>query len=129
MFEGLEKEIELIQEKYGEIELAPNHEWFIVKKFPLLVGWNKSHTSLLVFIPSGYRVTPPDNFYTDFDLRLSNGSLPGSTSENSDQLGRKWLQFSYHLENGDWKPHADILHGHNLLTFLFGIEKRLSELS
>lgn len=77
--------------------------------------------------PAGYPITPPDNFYTDGDLRLSDGRQPGNTSQ-AEQLGESWLQFSYHLESGDWRPQANLLAGDNLLTFLVGVSARLAEL-
>lgn len=130
MTERLNAEMELIQKEYGEIELAPNLDWFIVKKFPLPPGWNKDHTAVLILIPSGYPVTPPDNFYTDNDLRLLNGGMPGAATENQQHQEKPWLQFSYHFEEGEWNPKADISNGDNFLTFLVvGVTKRLSEVS
>jgi hypothetical protein len=81
----------------------------------------------LILIPPGYPITPPDNFYTDNELRLSSGALPGNSNANTIQLERPWLQFSYHVESADWQPNSDLLQGHNLMTFLQGVAIRLSE--
>lgn len=124
-----QQEFDLIRAKYGEICVDDSGQWFVVKHWPLVSGWSKRETALLVVIPPGYQVTPPDNFYTDNDLRLGNGHLPGNTAPNHHHLGQAWLQFSYHVERGDWRPHADVLKGHNLLTFLMGVDSRLSEVS
>lgn len=129
MLERLQKEIELIQKEYGEIELAQDLSWIIIKSFTLPPGWNMDFVDVLIFIPSGYPVTPPDNFFTENNLRFANEKIPESTSPNQSQLGKQWLQFSFHVENEDWKPHAEILKGHNLQTFLIGVNKRLKELS
>ena len=128
MIERRKRELELVRAEYGDLEIGDKLDWVIIKKWPLPNGWNKTETSVLVLIPPGYPVTPLDNFYTDNDLRLSNGGQPGNSSVNASQLGRSWLQFSYHVEQEDWKPHGDILQGHNLLTFLkIGVTRRFSE--
>lgn len=121
------RELELVAAEYGELEHGPNLDWVVVSRWHLPSGWSKPETRLLVLVPAGYPITPPDNFYTDADLRLSDGRQPGSTSQ-SVQLGESWLQFSYHLESGDWRPQANLLAGDNLLTFLVGVAARLTEL-
>ena len=123
-----EAELKLVEISHGAIQVAQDMAWFIVQHWPLPPGWSKSETALLVLIPPGYPVTPPDNFFVDAQLSLSGGAMPGNASV-VEQLGGRWLQFSYHVEPGDWKPHADAEKGHNLLTFLQGVKKRLGELS
>ncbi len=123
------REIDLIARQFGEIEVGPGLDWVLIRRRPLVPGWNKGETTVLVLIPPGYPVTPPDNFYADPDLRLANGQLPGNASPNQTVLGRPWLQFSYHVEGGDWRPHADVLQGHNLMTFLAGVVLRLAEVN
>ena len=120
-------EIELLRHKYGELEVGPNLDWVLFKAFPVPPGWSTKLTEMLVMIPQGYPLTPPDNFYTDNDLFLSGGGEPGNTSRGQNHAGRQWRQFSYHVEAGDWQPHADPFRGHNLLTFLAGVAKRLGE--
>jgi hypothetical protein len=121
-------EATLVEAVHGQIETGPDLSWFIITCWALPHGWSKPQTQVLILVPSGYPVTPPDNFYVDEDLRLAGGAMPGSTSPDS-QAGRQWLRFSYHIESGDWKPHADPEKGHNLLTFLTGVGKRLKETS
>lgn len=121
-------ELKLVEAPYGPVEKAPDLAWFIVPHWTLRNGWNKVQTQLLVFIPPGYPATPPDNFYADGDLLLASGSKPGSADLEA-QIGKSWLRFSYHVEAGDWKPHAVPTDGHNLLTFLAGVAKRLEEVS
>jgi hypothetical protein len=121
-------ELKLVEGRYGPLEIAPDSAWFIIPHWALASGWNRSETALLLLIPPGYPVTPPDNFFADVELRLSNGGMPGNAT-SVEQLAKPWLQFSYHVEPGDWKPHAEPENGHNLLTFLQGVNKRLQELS
>lgn len=125
----MEEELKLVKHRYGELEVAPGGEWFIIDEWQLPPGWNKPAVSVLVLVPPGYSATPPDNFYTDNDLRLANGGVPGNASSNQVQAGRQWLQFSYHVDAATWRPHAQVLKGHNLLSYLDGVGVRLQEAS
>lgn len=124
--ERLEKEIELLQACYGMVTVENGGAGIIVPAYILVAGWSKAQTALMVLVPPGYATTPPDNFYTDVDLTLVSGAKPANTSENL-QFGRRWRQFSYHLERGTWHPTATVDQGHNLITYFIGIEKRLAE--
>lgn len=126
MKQRLERELAFVRQRYGEVEIGPSLDWFLIKRWPLDSAWAKGETQILVLLPGGYPTTPPDNFYADPDLRLADGSAPGNTSPVS-ILGAQWLQFSFHVESGDWQPHADPERGHNLLTFLQGVARRLTE--
>ena len=126
MTERLKVEVGLLRKAGWEVETDPESQWVIVKDVPLVTGWNRSETDVLIKIPPGYATTPPDNFYTVADLRLANGSKPGSTAQEEAIAGRTWLTFSFHVEDG-WDPHADPEKGHNLVTYLDAVRKRLSE--
>lgn len=129
MIERRREELRLVEAQYGELELGPNCDWFIVRRFSLVAGWNKSQTRVLVQIPPGYPAIPPDNFYTDPDLLILGGTGPGSTSA-ANVLGQQWLMFSFHfVEAADWQPHSEAMKGHNFLTFLHGVASRLLEVS
>lgn len=129
MTERLRLELERIKVEYGDVEVAPDGAWFKVVNWKLSPGWNKESIALLVQIPPGYPVTPPDNFYTNNDLYLVNGGEPSNSTRDFSLAGHSWRQFSYHVEAGDWQPHPDVLKGHNLLTFLQGAAKRLLEVN
>lgn len=129
MLERRMEEIELVRSKHGEVEHGPDLDWVLIRHFSLPAGWSKEHTDLLILIRPGYPTTPPDNFLVDNDLRLANGELPGNASPDQSHLGRQWLQFSFHVEATEWKPSSSLLDGHNLLSFLLGVETRLEERS
>ena len=129
MLQRRTQELDLVRESYGEIEIGPNLDWIVIKRYSLPPGWNKGETALLITIQPGYPTTPPDNFYVDNDLRIAGGQVPANASLDQVQLGKPWLQFSYHVEAADWKPNPDLLRGHNLLTFLLGVKRRLLELN
>ncbi len=124
----LEEEFRILKIQYPDLEHAPSCDWFVIQQ-TLPSGWNKEIVRLLVQVPVGYPASPPDNFYTDPDLRLANGNLPGNTSNGQIVAGQTWLQFSYHLEPHSWHSHVEVLKGHNLMTFLDGVKNRLSEVS
>lgn len=123
------KEIELLRQRYGALEHGQNMEWVVFQAFRLPKDWNRKNTRLLILVPSGYPMTPPDNFYVDPGLGLASGTGLSNYSEPVSYLGQNWGQFSYHVESGDWHPCADLLDGHNLLTYMLAVEKRLSELN
>lgn len=129
MLELRRKEIELLEKIYGEIEHGPNFEWILIKEYKLLDGWNRDSTPIFVMIPSGYPVTPPDNFFVPIGFRLESGAMPSNYSESHTHLDKQWGVFSYHVQKETWSPSADILGGSNLLTFMLGVEKRLKEVN
>lgn len=121
----LEAEIQLLRRRYGEIEFGENLDWLVVKEFRMPLGWSSEVIELLVLIPPGYPITPPDNFYVRNGLRTSTGAMPGNYSESQSVLGSTWAQFSFHAK--DWNPSSDMETSDNLLTFMLGVERRLSE--
>lgn len=121
----IKQELALVQGAYGELEVDPDFRWFAIREWALAAGWSMQHTRLLVLIPSGYPVTAPDNFFTDPGLTLVGGGQPGNVSMGQPIPGPQWLQFSYHIEAGDWQPDQ----GHNFLTFLAAVARRLQEAS
>lgn len=127
MTDRLEAEVELLHKDGWEVESGEGYQWIVVKGVLLPDGWNRSETDVLIRIRPGYPTTPPDNFYVEADLRLANGNKPGNAPKEETVGGRSWLMFSYHLEDGDWDPHAEPEKGHNLLTYLEGVRRRLSE--
>lgn len=129
MLERRSEELKLLRQRYGELECGPDGEWIVISSFLLPTGWLFKTTRLLILVPPGYPMTPPDNFYVELGLRLASGAQPASFSEPVSQLGQNWGQFSYHIEPGDWNPAVDIVSSHNLLTFMLGVEGRLSELN
>lgn len=127
MRERIKRELELVGRRFGGLEIGPTGDWFIVKSLPLGTGWSKCESRVLVLLPGGYPTTPPDNFYTDSELRLANGGVPGNASSEQQAAGSTWMLFSYHIEISDWLPAPEPEDGHNLLTFLEGVLKRLRE--
>ena len=128
MLERRHKELELVEAQYGELERAPDLSWFAIRRLPLPAGWSKIETSLLILLEPGYPETPPDNFYTDADLTLAGGGEPDAASGMLEHADQRWRVFSWHFEDTtEWQPHAELERGHNLLTYLLGVQQRLAE--
>jgi len=125
--ERLRAELPLICSAYPGAMLLERAPGIVIADRPLCPGWNRPKTTIHLPIPTGYAVTPPDNFFTDVDLLLADGRLPANTGE-AEFLGRRVRQFSWHVDAGTWRPSSDPCRGHNLLTFLLGVEARLHEL-
>ena len=121
------QEIELLRRRYGELENGENLDWVLFKSFPLPVGLNSDSTELLVLIPAGYPITPPDNFYVRNGLRTTSGGSLSNYSENQSILGGSWAQFSFHAK--EWSPSSNSGEGDSLITFMFAVEGRLKELN
>lgn len=127
MLDRREQELALIRGKHGQIEVSPDLDWAIIPRWELPVGWSKATTALLLQLPSGYPTTPPYGFSVEPDLRLASGAEPTNAANMPLIAGRQWRQFSFSVE--EWRPHADVTQGHNLLTFLIGVHGRLRELN
>jgi len=122
--ERLNKELEIVQKKYPSATVGSNLSFIIVPDFPLPAGWNVDKTELMLEIPAGYPVTPPDNFYVSEGLRVKATGVAPVSYEDEEKFCKKWGRFSWHL-GGKWSPHAEPQDGDNLLTFLLTAEKRL----
>lgn len=123
----IDEETALLRTRFTNLEVDPQRRWFVVPDVKLAKGWNLGSTPILVELPPGYPSTPPDNFYTSPDLQPPSGGPPANTSGLRIFAGTPWLQFSIHIETGDWQAHADIKKSHTLLTYLEGVLRRLQE--
>ena len=130
MHERVKQEIELVQEKFPNVEHGDDLNWVHLPTFPLPPGrFNKVITRLVFLIPPGYPQTGPDNFFVDGDLRLQDGSAaPGYNQGAKSGSGQcplpgDWGWFSWHAN--PWRPAAAIEHGDNLLAFVRSVSECL----
>ncbi len=121
------QEVEILRRRYSQVEHGPSLDWLLFKQFPLPAGWNSQSTELLVLIPAGYPATPPDNFFVKNGLKLADGRIPDSYTENQSALGGSWAQFSFHAQG--WNPSSEFRDGDSIFTFMLAVERRLQELS
>lgn len=125
--ERLDAEAPLLATAFPDVELDITGRSLIIPSHPLAESWSLAKTPVLVQIPTGYPTTPPDNICVDAELRLRGGATPSNTMGIRDIAGRKWLQFSYHIEQADWRPHPDVAVSDTLVTYLTGALRRLEE--
>ena|SRR5437868_3081285 len=121
------EEVQLLREKFPKLEHGPEFEWVLLPHFALPKGrFNKATAPILFALPVGYPNTGPDNFFTDVDLRLANGSMPPAFNPDSKSssgpapVPGSWGWFSWHPQK--WTPRAAVTAGDNLLVFVSGVQ-------
>jgi len=125
--ERIEIEITLLTIKFGEVEYYEESGLILIKNYKIPKGWNRASTDVLLTIPTGYPTASPYAFKASSGLRLDPDRMPSNYSEGQTALEKQWGQFSISVE--EWKPTEDVVSGHNLLTFMIGVRKRLEELN
>lgn len=121
-----ESDREYLKEKgyeYQEI-IDGSQRGILFPKWKLPAGkFNLDEVDLLVLIPSGYRDTPLDMFYSYPEILLKNEQKkPKATEANHIFQSKTYQRWSRHLPSGTWRPGIDGLH-----TFMQAIQKALSE--
>jgi hypothetical protein len=120
----VEQQFERLRQYYIEATITRRSDGTYlvsIPGIPLPVGWTKSATTIHFIVPVGYPMAQPDCFWSDFDLRLSNGQLPQNTNVMPLPLSSEpYLWFSWHLSA--WHPNSD-----NLLTYINVIRRRLQD--
>ena len=125
--ERIKIEITLLTIKFGEVEYYKESGLILIKNYKIPKGWNRASTDVLLTIPTGYPTASPYAFKVSSGLRLDPDRMPTNYSEGQIALEKQWGQFSISVE--EWKPTEDVVSGHNLLTFMIGVTKRLEELN
>lgn len=120
----IRSEVEILSKKY-DVKYYEEQKLILIKDYKLPRGWNKESTDVLLTIPAGYPTSKPYAFRVNNGLRLEGNRMPSNYNEGHPALGKNWGQFSISVE--EWKPAEDIISGHNLLTFITGVQKRLEE--
>jgi hypothetical protein len=123
----VEAEVALLRLRYARVDVAPDDTWVIVREVVIPDGWDRRAVDVLIVIPPGYPVTPPDNFFVPQGLRLGSGASIQNYSEPVSILAQSWGQFSFHCQ--DWVPSPTPADGDNLLTVMIFVEHRLGEIN
>lgn len=122
MYERVRQEIDLLKQKYPQVQHGEQLNWVFIPDYPLPDGYNKENTRLLWNLPAGYPETASDDFFVDGDLRQKDGSNPPNmnigpiASSGLAPIVGNWAWFSWHPDV--WRPAANIAEGDNLLSFL-----------
>jgi hypothetical protein len=127
--ERLEQERELLARAFPTSTLDIDLGVVIVGSHRIPDGWSHSETDVLVEIPEQYPSTPPDNVCARDDLTLADGSLPQNNQGHHEIAGRRWLQFSYHIDASEWRPDVDLAKSSTLVDYLTGALSRFEEVS
>lgn len=125
--ERLEQERPLLVRAFPTAVLDVDNSVVIVPAHRLPPGWSHDETDILVEIPPKYPSTPPDNVCARSDLTLTSGQSPQNNQGYRDIAGRRWLQFSYHVDPSEWRPNADLTTSSTLVDYLHGALTRFEE--
>lgn len=122
----LKQEVLALAVQYGEVQWDDKTgSWIIIRWFPLPKGLGKPITRLLITLPSGYPIVPPNHydFYMEKGLHLQHHYYEyGHKRDNED-----WAWFCLEIEG--WRPSSQIWNGDNLLTLMEMVTVALSALA
>lgn len=116
------REIEALRLNGYSIDVTEDNNWvsIIFHDYPVLSGFSKEKTKLLVRAQQSYPNSNLDMFWTEADLVVKDGKVP----ENADQIetynDQQWRRFSWHPQS--WNPGRD-----NLQTFLEFVNVRFAK--
>lgn len=80
-------------------------KFVVISDFAMPESYVPTVVELLVKLPPLFPEAAPDMFWIRPAVKLRNGQLPRSTS-NENLLGGTWQRFSWHLVGNAWKPGA-----------------------
>lgn len=127
--ERLDREEPLLLKAFPRAQLNRESNTVILSRHRLPPGWSHDVTDVLIEFPASYPAGCPDNVCARPDLTLANGQMPANGQGIQAHAGREWLQFSWHIEAGDWAPTEDPSEGSSLVTYLIGALTRFDEAS
>jgi len=125
----LERERTILLQAYATAAINTDSLVVVLPDYPLPPGWSHDTTDVLFAIPVNYPAGQPDNICARADLTLAGGAPAGNNQGLQIHDGRPWLQFSYHVDPGDWQPRADPAAGSTLADYLAGALMRFDEAS
>ena len=79
----------------------------VLQSWPVPPGYNQTETDLLLRLAPGYPDVPPDMWWCDPPLTLSDGTQPQATELTESYLGRTWQRWSRHFQANQWQSHVD----------------------
>ncbi len=92
----------------------------VIQGFPLPSGYDKPQSDLLLRLNPGYPDVPPDMWWFDPPILLSDGRTIHATDSRESYLGRTWQRWSRHFNPGQWQSGIDCLE-----SFIALIKKEL----
>ncbi len=110
------KEAELISMRFGEIDFED--DWILINRFDMPPGFNRDTSRMLIDLPLNFPEVPPNRFYIDQGVRLTDGSKPRHYFEkdyvSKELRGMGFAWYCVHIKK--WKPNFnDMFAGSTLL--------------
>ena len=79
----------------------------VMKAWTVPAGYQQAETDLLLRLASGYPDVPPDMWWCDPALMLTDGTRPQATEVLESYLGRSWQRWSRHFQPNQWQSQVD----------------------
>ena len=123
-------ELELLQGRWPFLEYVQAGGWVRIPQYPIPtepLGWNREQTDVAFQILDAHPGKPPYGLCVPTGIRF-NGKVPLNYREpapNRPPFAGDWGIFSWTVE--DWRPHADVRAGSNLLNWVIGFADRFRE--
>jgi hypothetical protein len=93
-----------------------------IRGFRLPGGWTPRQSDLLILLPSGYPLVPPNSFYLERGLRDQTNREVAihyfeQMSGHNPYHDRGWAWYCYHVNPNAWHPTHSPTRGDSLLTY------------
>lgn len=127
------EELALLRQFYQDVRHAEHggDDWFLIPRYRSPQGWTRASASVVeipitFFVTTAHPMSKPYAFMVPHDLRWG-ATVPNNAGgvSKAPPFSAQWMQLSWDVE--DWKPHAEIAKGSNLLTWARSFANRLKE--
>lgn len=125
----IQKELDLLRQRYRNLEYIEEGRWIRIPDYPLCKGWNRTSTDVAVQIGVGHPGAAPYGIHTPSGL-LHEGSRPDNYTDpatNRPPFSGQWAFFSWSPKDGQWRATADLVSGSNLLNWVMSFSDRFKE--
>lgn len=131
MNERIAAELSLLETVFPDIEFVEHGSWFLIPKYPVPPdpSWSPSPMRVAFCAKPGHPGQSPYGIYVPSGVRVD-GQVPQRMKDPADQqppFPGPWAVLSWQADGDEWKAHADIRQGSNLLNFALGIRERFSQ--
>jgi Prokaryotic E2 family E len=102
------------------VSAEANMTCIVFPGYALPAGYDRPSSDLLLRLQAGFPDVPPDMWWFNPAIRLTNGRVVQATEVTERHLGRDWQRWSRHFGAGQWRSGIDTLE-----SFLALIRKEL----
>lgn len=104
---------EFLEEKNHHYEVvdADGFTNLVITDYRLPNCYTPNTVLLLIRLPEGYPLTPPDMFFTipDNVVLAANGQTPDRCTGKLNSMDKTWQQWSRHFPAEEWRPGVDYI--------------------